>query len=358
MSQGRFVRRLSLASLVVLSLAASASPAGAAVTIGSDLSPDPNSGPSCVGTDACTLANLTVAGAPTGSPINGVVVRWRVRSAGADVPGDPVRLKVARLSGGGAFTGISTSATETITDTSVATTFTFSTSQPIAAGDVIALDIDAGNGNLLIRNLTPVDVSWVRWQPPLLDGQNRVPDGGPFMDGEHMFNADVEPDCDNDGLGDETQDTNLSTCAPGTGPGTGPAPTLPSGAPATCRGLPATIVGTNGNDVRTGSQGRDVMLGLGGNDTLRGLAGNDVICGAKGNDALNGGKGQDTLLGQKGNDKLKGGPGNDKLSGKKGKDTLKGGGGNDKLKGGGGRDVCIGGKANDSASKCEVEKSI
>ena len=37
---------------------------------------------------------------------------------------------------------------------------------------------------------------------------------------------------------------------------------------------------------------------------------------------------------------------------------VQGGGGKDKLKGGGGRDVCIGGKANDSASKCEVEKSI
>jgi Ca2+-binding RTX toxin-like protein len=127
---------------------------------------------------------------------------------------------------------------------------------------------------------------------------------------------------------------------------------------ATCRGLAATIVGTPGNDVRTGTPGRDVMVGLEGNDTLRGLAGNDVICGAKGNDSLNGGKGRDTLLGQKGNDKLKGRSGNDKLSGKKGKDTLKGGGGNDKLKGGGGRDVCVGGKANDSASKCEVEKSI
>jgi Ca2+-binding RTX toxin-like protein len=134
---------------------------------------------------------------------------------------------------------------------------------------------------------------------------------------------------------------------------------VPSQAAAgTCRGLTANIVGTPGNDVRTGTPGRDVMLGLEGNDTLRGLAGNDVICGANGNDRLNGGKGKDTLLGQKGNDKLKGGPGKDKLSGKKGKDTLKGGGGSDKLKGGGGRDVCIGGKANDSASKCEVEKSI
>ena len=133
--------------------------------------------------------------------------------------------------------------------------------------------------------------------------------------------ATVEPDCDKDGLGDETQDTNLSTCAT-IAPGT---------ATTTCRGLPATIVGTGGNDVRTASQGQDVIAGLGGNDTLSGLAGNDVICGGPGKDTLKGGKGKDTLLGQKG------------------KDTLKGAGG---------KDLCKGGKGADTASKCEVEKSI
>jgi Ca2+-binding RTX toxin-like protein len=139
-------------------------------------------------------------------------------------------------------------------------------------------------------------------------------------------------------------------------PAPAPAPLAPPS--GTCRGLQATIVGTPGNDVRTGTPARDVMLGLGGNDNLSGLGGNDVICGGTGGDTLKGGKGKDTLLGQKGSDKLKGGGGKDKLSGKKGKDTLKGGGGKDKLKGGGGKDRCIGGKANDSASKCEVEKSI
>jgi Ca2+-binding RTX toxin-like protein len=142
--------------------------------------------------------------------------------------------------------------------------------------------------------------------------------------------AVVEPDCDKDGLGDESQDTNLSSCAPGTTP-TGPAPTLPSGAPATCRGKPATIVGTNGSDARTGSQGPDVIVALGGNDTLSGLGGNVVICAGAGKDTLKGGKGKDSLLGQKGKDALKGGPG---------------------------RDLCKGGKGRDTASKCEVEKSI
>ncbi|MGE5745993.1 MAG: calcium-binding protein, partial [Solirubrobacterales bacterium] len=151
-------------------------------------------------------------------------------------------------------------------------------------------------------------------------------------------------------------------------PTSGPFPCMPQNLPAaavppalappTCKGKPATILGTPGNDVRSGTPGRDVMLGLEGRDRLFGLGGNDVICGAKGKDTLKGGPGNDFLGGQKGDDNLLGNKGKDKLSGKKGRDRLKGGGGKDTLKGGGGRDVCIGGKANDSASKCEVEKSI
>ena len=89
---------------------------------------------------------------------------------------------------------------------------------------------------------------------------------------------------------------------------------------ATCKGQPATIVGTNGRDVRKGTSGRDVMVGLGGNDKLSGLAGNDLICGGAGKDKLKGGKGNDKLLGEAGKDTLKGGAGNDKLKGGAGKD--------------------------------------
>jgi Ca2+-binding RTX toxin-like protein len=115
------------------------------------------------------------------------------------------------------------------------------------------------------------------------------------------------------------------------GPLPGQQPLLGESPPPTCKGIPATIGATNGDDVRRGTPGKDVMVGLGGNDKLSGLAGNDVICGGPGKDTLRGGKGKDTLLGQAG------------------KDTLKGGGG---------KDLCKGGKGNDTASKCEVEKSI
>jgi RTX calcium-binding nonapeptide repeat (4 copies) len=125
--------------------------------------------------------------------------------------------------------------------------------------------------------------------------------------------ANVEPDSDRDGFGDETQDQ-CPTNASIQGPCPQPA------APPTCKGRPATIVGTSGNDVRKGTSGKDVIVGLGGNDRLSGLAGNDLICGRAGNDTLKGGKGNDKLYGKAGKDTLKGGPGKDKLEGGPGKD--------------------------------------
>ncbi len=126
---------------------------------------------------------------------------------------------------------------------------------------------------------------------------------------------------------------------------------------ATCNGLPATIVGTTGDDVINGTNGPDVIAGLGGNDIINGGNGDDVICGYAGDDTLNGGNGNDTLLGSHGNDQLDGGSGtdtldggndNDTLTGSNGDDTLNGGNGNDTLTGGSGNDVLAGGADNDA----------
>ena len=118
---------------------------------------------------------------------------------------------------------------------------------------------------------------------------------------------------------------------------------------ATCSGRSATLTGTARDEELTGTEGDDVILGFGGNDAINGLGGNDVICGGIQSDTLRGGLGEDRLVGQ---------AGPDKLVGNGGKDTLLGKGGKDKLSGGTGKDVCKGGKKDDSAKKCEVEKSI
>jgi Ca2+-binding RTX toxin-like protein len=113
-----------------------------------------------------------------------------------------------------------------------------------------------------------------------------------------------------------------------------------------CKGQPATITGTAGNDTLAGTSGKDVIAGLGGNDTISAKGGNDVVCAGGGNDKANGGGGNDRLQGQAGNDRLKGAGG---------KDNLRGGGGTDRCNGG--PDRCNGGPGTDKGN-CESESSI
>lgn len=109
----------------------------------------------------------------------------------------------------------------------------------------------------------------------------------------------------------------------------------------TCHGKPATIVGTEGNDVIQGTEGRDVIWGGGGDDTIDGGLGSDVICGGPGNDVIHGGRGndlvdggpgEDRVMGDLGDDRVLGGPGNrDEVAGDLGIDVVDGGPGNEDL---------------------------
>lgn len=63
-----------------------------------------------------------------------------------------------------------------------------------------------------------------------------------------------------------------------------------------CEGRRATIVGTTGDDVITGTDGNDVIVGRDGDDRIDGGGGGDVICGGDGDDTLAGGSGADILI--------------------------------------------------------------
>jgi hypothetical protein len=155
--------------LVAVSFAASASPAEATVTIGSDLARVPNSAANY--SPRPTFSNISLASgrqAPGGisSPVNGTVVRWRIRV------GDSTRvtnLRIIRPLGGGSFTGAGTS--PSVTPPTLATT-TYDVQLPIRIGEYIGLDCcdpdffepDAEffvTGNAAVRN---------EWQPRLADG--------------------------------------------------------------------------------------------------------------------------------------------------------------------------------------------
>jgi Ca2+-binding RTX toxin-like protein len=277
-----------------------------AVTVGSPLTTPPTG--QFGGSTTEINATLGEPGSLLTSPIDGVIVSYRV--AVAPTSDGPVSIRAIRPASGDTFTGAGTS---TPTEPPGTGLQTLSANVPIRAGDFVGLDL--GDGALV--QIGSVSGSTIfEWFPRLADGTTRSPDTE-YPGLELLFNAQVEPDCDLDGLGDETQDARLSTP---------PCPTT-----LTCKGQTATNVGTDGSDEITGTDARDVVVALGGKDEIRGLAGKDLICGGSGRDTLKGGKGKDKLYGQKGKDKLIGG---------------------------GGKDRCVGGKKDDTAKKCEVEKSI
>lgn len=90
-----------------------------------------------------------------------------------------------------------------------------------------------------------------------------------------------------------------------------------SGGKARCRGLAASIVGSQAADVIKGSPGDDVITARGGKDRIRGAPGDDVICGGKGADFIRGGAGEDVIWSGVGRDNVDGGPGRDTIDGKR-----------------------------------------
>jgi hypothetical protein len=193
----------SLGTAIALLLA---SQAGAAVTIGSNLN---SSGAvsQCGAGVSCTflLSTLPAANSAPGgirSPIDGVVVRWRIKSGSS---GNAVNLRVLRPAEGTTWTGAGTSATGT---TVFGTSPYFSTRLPIRSGD--ALGLNDSSAGLFFGNTAG---TFLGFTPALADGETR----GPIMGGgprELLIQADVEPDADADGFGDETQDPCLGQSGP------------------------------------------------------------------------------------------------------------------------------------------------
>jgi Ca2+-binding RTX toxin-like protein len=75
-----------------------------------------------------------------------------------------------------------------------------------------------------------------------------------------------------------------------------------------------TITGGNAGDELNGGQGNDTIIGGGGNDFMNGYGGNDRMVGAGGDDRLSGGDGDDAVTGGAGADELIGGAGTDTLT--------------------------------------------
>jgi hypothetical protein len=186
-------RNLWFALGVVLSLVAMPAHAGAAVTIGSDLTKAVDFGG---GGDPVVGISVTIPGRATRAPFDGVVTQWRIKKGITNW--GTVNLRVIRAVATDTYVGAGTS--EPQAPGTVAGEFLFATRLPIAAGDFIGVNATSqwqGAAN------QPGVVTHLVTTPP--DGG--PPSGSPIVqDEEIFFNADIEPDCDRDGFGDETQD--------------------------------------------------------------------------------------------------------------------------------------------------------
>ena len=302
---GRLVRRFSLGPLVVAAILLSVpSGANAATLVGQTV--DPSS-------SACSQNNTWLQSVSPNNqfvvPFDGVITSWS--HLGGPFPPPQLKLKVGQVG----VIGLTVTGESAFVTPEAAKLNTFPTQVIARAGEVIGF-YHVGSNIADCAATGQAGYTDVFANGDILPGAT----GSPIITepNTHLdVSALLEPDCDKDGLGDETQDKDLSS------------PSCPP--QLKCKGLALTKVGTNGPDTIIGTAGRDVIAALDGNDKVSGLAGQDVECGGKGKDTLKGGKGKDTLLGQAGKDALRGG---------------------------GGKDICKGGKSTDTAGSCEVEKSI
>jgi hypothetical protein len=162
-------------------------PAGAVVTIGSNLARVPNSAADF--TPRPTFSNVDLASdlqAPDGlsSPVNGTVVRWRIRVG--DSTG-VTNLRIIRPLGAGLFTAAGTSAPVT---PPIHATTSYMANLPIRIGDYIGLDcttIGLSGPEFFVGQVPAIRN---QWQPSLADGGPGRPPSRASLN-EVALNADI-----------------------------------------------------------------------------------------------------------------------------------------------------------------------
>jgi hypothetical protein len=141
------------------------------------------------GPDTWANTGLESPGAHVTSPVDGVVIRWRMTGA---FSGGPFRLRILHPVGGGEYAGAGTSSPQT--PIGAPATNTFATHLPIEAGDLIGLDPEHVTDKIgsFERELASVTVSY--WDPQLFDGAGALGPTVVLSPGYLLgFNADVLP---------------------------------------------------------------------------------------------------------------------------------------------------------------------
>jgi hypothetical protein len=177
--------------------------AQAAVTIG-DV--DPGSSTSCSGPTAGMVQDVPQTGKTYVIPSDGVITSFSF-SGGGGGEGDPTQTKLLVLErlDAGTYRVAAASQTETVLGQFLVTR---PTRVPVSAGQTIgsfgfscyALPADGGG---MVRSFTGPEPAVGSTQTFLSPTAGRI-----------VLAATIEPDCDSDGFGDETQDQSIGSCHP------------------------------------------------------------------------------------------------------------------------------------------------
>jgi hypothetical protein len=193
--------RIVLAIFTLAALLLIAPAAGAATTIGSNLSGTAGDAFGCSTT--CSIVQTDVSTGSAASPVDGVVVRWRIKTNAA---GGPFGLRVAKPFAPNLRIGAGSSG---LVMAAAAGVNVFATRLPIRVGDNIGLSITKATADNNVRYkpgvVTP-GASAMYFDPELPEGGSGTAPTIVNAGAEVFFNADVEADADRDGFGDETQD--------------------------------------------------------------------------------------------------------------------------------------------------------
>ena len=181
-----------VASAVVVSIGLlGASPAGAAVTIGETFAPP----------FTCSSgATLFVSGSPPAGPsyavpTSGVITSWSFQTNAT--PATTMRFKVGR----GTPTSLTTVARGPLEVPEASTVNTFPVRAPVQAGDVIGFSKPAGD-----FSGCGVSVAGFTFSASTIDTALGSTDTFVAIGARAPISAQLEPDADGDGFGDETQD--------------------------------------------------------------------------------------------------------------------------------------------------------
>jgi hypothetical protein len=149
-----------------------------------------------------TLAADNQAAGGTTAPFEGIVTAFRVRTSGSVAFN--IRFRLFRGN-----TSVARSLVHQVP--AVAGVHEFAAQFPVQAGDAVGLE---NPGPTQSAHITTVGGTNDHWSPPPFADETRAPNGS--SSNQLLVNAEVEPDCDGDELGDETQDPSPigGSCAP------------------------------------------------------------------------------------------------------------------------------------------------